>query len=210
MRRSAFTPMGLKTWRHRYLAYAFVAFMQGCTSLSQHLLQNVPPDYQLSQGDQEGLIVVSTRFLPVGCPGASSISSAFFTIFTEESESKTASGIVWMKSPSLTPDPVDPARQLSVRKLKPGRYNFGQFSYAFTTMEKASTNDKVGLPFSVAAGQVHYLGEVVVTAEDCRTLGVKVNNQRHRDMDLLATRLSKIPPASVKNQILAVSETRAR
>jgi len=203
---AGFTSVGLRTLSRCCIVFALVALIQGCTTLSQNLLQNVPPDYQVSPGDPDGLIVVSTRFLPVGCPGESSISSAFFATFNEGTY--VPHQTIFMKSPSVMVDPADPARQLFVRKLKPGRYSFSKFSYAFSALEKASENGKVSVPFNVTAGEIHYLGELVVTAEDCRTLAVKVSNQRKRDMDLLSTRLTKIPPASVKNQIVAVNEMR--
>ena len=192
--------------KHHYLVYALVALLQGCATLSQNLVQNVPKDYQLFPSNPEGLIIVSTRFLPTGCTGESGISSAFMSIVKDGS--KLASDTIWMKSPWVTTDPADSTRQLFVRKLRAGFYNLGQLNYAFTSMEKASTNEKIVMPFNVAAGQAYYLGEVVVTAEKCRSLSVQVNNQRKRDMDLLPTRLTNISPASVKDQILSVHEVR--
>ncbi len=189
----------------QYLVYlAFAIALQGCASLSKNLVQNVPQTFELSPTGSDGLIVLSTRFTSVGCPSESRISSAFLTVAKDGS--RLASDTVWMKSRMLEPDPVDPTRQLFVRRLKAGQYNLGQLNYAFSSLEKASTNEKIAMPFNVMAGQAYYLGEVVVTAENCRTLNVRVNNQRKRDMDWLKTRLTNVSPAAIKDQILSVNE----
>lgn len=102
----------------------------------------------------------------------------------------------------LQKDATDPTRQLFIRRVVPGQYVITQFSYAYSALGAATVNDNIRVPFTVAAGQAYYLGELTVTAKDCKTLTAKATNQRKRDMALFATRLKKFPPALVQDQIL--------
>lgn len=185
--------------KHLYLAFALAALAQGCAGMAKNLLQNVPDDYKLSANDPTALVVLSTRFVQGGCTGGSSMGSVSAAL-TKES-SKPSSQMLWMVSPLLQSDSADPTRQLSIRKIEPGQYVISQINYAYS-LTNSTIADNIRIPFTVAAGQAYYLGELTVTAKDCKTLTAKITNQRKRDMALFATRLKNVPPASVQDQIL--------
>lgn len=193
---------------------SLAAFLSGCSSMSDILLQNVPKDYEIASNNEVGVVIVSTRFLSEGCPAESTISSAMLAIFNDRDSTGRAGDTLFMRSPIVAIDPLDPARQLFVRKLPAGNYSIRQAGYVFGVLPRSPlvnydphTVKEVNIPFAVTAGQAHYLGEVVVNAEACRNLTVKVNNQRKRDLDQLALRLTKIDPASIKDQILVPVST---
>lgn len=169
------------------------------------LRQSASEDFEFAPGGNVGIIVVSTRFLSDACTAESKGSSSAMISISEENEGARAIDHLWMKSPMLSnTDPADPTRQLLIRKMRAGKYYLNRFSFAWGYLPGQGSDSvkRLDMPFTVSAGQAYYLGEITITMTDCTNFTVKVGNQRQKDMALFATKIKKIPPQAVKDQLL--------
>lgn len=172
-----------------------IVFLCGCAS---KLNTNIPEHYQLSAESGEGLIVASTRFEAQRCPPGSG-AGAYFSI--RRGEEARALDYLFLVGVLSTIDPADPARQFFIRKFPAGSYGLRQFSYV-SGWTGTAVDLGINKPFTVVAGQAHYLGEIKVIAKSCVDFEVIVTNQRERDMKDFTKRVRTIPSYLVKNQVL--------
>lgn len=95
--------------------------------------------------------------------------------------------------------------RLAAVELPPGQYEFGRWVMTVANRAAYTSNSRIGSRFAVKAGEVVYVGNIHIDVQSSASASlpfrVEVNDERKRDLPLLAKKYPELKPEAVRVEI---------
>jgi hypothetical protein len=99
--------------------------------------------------------------------------------------------------------------RLAAVEIPPGQYEFGRWVMTVANQAAYTSNSRIGARFSIREGEVVYVGNIHLDIQKSASASlpfrVEVNDERKRDLPLLARKYPELRPEAVRVEISASS-----
>jgi len=177
----------------------------GCGGVSRYTTRDVDPAFQFEEKPRHGLVVISVRktaeLYPVRNLASSKAERLSWLLleygdggYTDDAKR----GVIPAEDRRDAPDFDSPLGYLAIRMLEPGEH------YIRMPCMRGSSHPQKGsgIPFTVEAGKVFYLGAVHISGPACQW---RVSDAWETDQTVFARRLPGLPVEAVEKRLLGDS-----
>lgn len=176
---------------HKFIIPLLILVLTGCAKF------NVSPDYELQEGKQVGLLVMSINH------NTEAITLDYRKI------DKSESGAIMTSTMHDEIDFKQPKGRLVVLELSPGSYEFYQWQTNFGRLRYVSP--LISAPFTIEQGKAVYVGSLDVKAElENPMVGVEyghtITDKSERDIALLKKKYPKLDVNRLDIQISSITQ----
>lgn len=157
----------------------------------------ISDSFEFPDKTDEGVIVLSTRVIDNCGGGIHSISLDY-----EGRPKRNGSfGKLLIANTFMSNDFDDPPGFLQIKNLPSGAYKFTWFNKTGARMGFVNIENH-DLTFNVEPGSIHYLGELLLSINDCSSYTIRTSNQLNRDKSLFDKKMTKLKSSNFMINII--------
>lgn len=173
----------------------------GCSTASQN--PGVGDNYSFSQEKDEGLVVISTSYTNDNCTGL--LPPVVTTYFYSTSGSNFSRQIA-INNPLIINDFENPPGYFFVLNVPAGSYRFASLEMLAGSTKYSGQLPNFS-PFSVAAGQVVYIGQLTINIPDCSKFRTTFEDHTKRDRAMFEKRVPNLSSAPFVTEIPTIENS---